>query len=84
MRELERAVFVRGHDGQAIGIEIGESIDGRRDAVVIVRDREVAQEGAGGDVWVAFRLNLMLSADKLKHLEIRLTVTIMPFPAREL
>lgn len=51
------AVFVGGYDGYAVGIEICEGVDGWGWEMGVVRDGEEAEEGAGGEVGVAFCLS---------------------------
>lgn len=77
-------MFVRGHDGQTIGIEVRESINGWGTAVERMREREETQEGAGGDVGVTFCLSLVFSVDASQPMDGMLTVRTMPFPARGL
>ena len=56
MREVVGAVFVGGYDSYAVGIEICEGVDKRGWEMGVVRGREEAEEGPGGEVRVAFCL----------------------------
>ena len=76
-------MFVSGHNGQTVRIEVGESIDGQRVAVGIMRDRDEAQKRAGGEVGIAFCLDEVPLADDSPCLDVILTVRSIPSPARE-
>lgn len=56
MGEVIGAVFVGGYDGYAVGIEVCEGVDGWRWGVGVVGGGEEVEEGAGGEVGVAFGL----------------------------
>lgn len=56
MGEVIGAVFVGGHDGYAVGIEICEGVDGRGWEMGGMGCGEEAEESAGGEVGVAFCL----------------------------
>ena len=47
VREREAAVFVGGHDGYAVWVEVCEGVNGWRDGVGGVGGREEMEEGAG-------------------------------------
>ena len=49
-------MFVGGHNSYAVGIEICKGVDGRRWGMGGMRGGEKAEEGAGGEVRVAFGL----------------------------
>ena len=49
-------MLVGGCDGYAVGIEVCEGVDGWGWGRGVVRGREEAEEGAGGEVGVAFGL----------------------------
>ena len=50
------AMFVGGCDSYAVGIEICKGVDGRWWGMGVTRGGEEAEEGAGGEVGVAFCL----------------------------
>ena len=56
MRKVTGAMFVGGYDSYAVGIEICKGVDGRWWGMGVMRCGEEAEEGAGGEVGVAFGL----------------------------
>ena len=50
-------MFVGGYDSYAVGIEICQGVDGRWWEMGGMRGGEETEEGAGGEVGVAFCLN---------------------------
>ena len=49
-------MFVGGYDSYAVGIEVCKGVDGWWWEMWMMRSGEEAEEGAGGEVGVAFRL----------------------------
>ena len=49
-------MFVGGCDSYAVGVEVCKGVDGRWLGMGVMRGGEEAEEGAGGEVGVAFCL----------------------------
>ena len=56
MGKVAGAVSVSGCDSYAVGVEVCEDVDGRWWGMGVMRGGEEAEEGAGGEVGVAFCL----------------------------
>lgn len=85
MREIVGAVLVGGHYGYAVGVVVYEGVDGRCcvGRFLGLCGCEEMEEGAGGDVGVAFGLEMGFSDRKGIMLKGRLTVSTIPLPAHE-
>ena len=79
-------MFVGRYDGYAVGIEICNSVDGWWWGMGVMRGGEEAEEGAGGEVGVAFCLcdggqEVSRIGQEGGRFGMVRTVSMMPFPA---